>query len=54
MLHGLVYCNFIASLEIRYPKLYIFPVVMYGYKSWTINMSAEELMPLNCGIGEDS
>ena len=36
MLHGLVYCNFIASLEIRYPKLYIFPVVMYGCMSWTI------------------
>ena len=30
-------------------------VVMYGYESWTIKkLSAEELMPLNCGAGEDS
>ena len=30
-------------------------VVMYGYESWTIKkLSAEELMPLNGGAGEDS
>ena len=28
------------------------PVVMYGCASWTI--SAEKLMLLNCGVGEDS
>ena len=31
----------------------VFPVVMYGCESWTIN-KAEELMLLNCGVGEDS
>ena len=33
----------------------VFPIVMYGCESWTIKkLSAEELMPLNCGAGEDS
>ena len=33
----------------------VFPGVMYGYESWTIKkVSAEELMLLNCGVGEDS
>ena len=31
----------------------IFPVVIYGCKSWTVK-KAEELMLLNCGAGEDS
>ena len=31
-----------------------FPVVMYGCESWTIKLSAKELMLLNCGVGEDS
>ena len=31
-----------------------FPVVMYGCESWTIKLSTEELMLLNCGVGEDS
>ena len=35
-------------------KAMVFPVVMYGCESWTIKMSAEELMVLNCGVGEDS
>ena len=34
-------------------KAMVFPVVTYGYESWTIK-SAEELMLLNCGVGEDS
>ena len=33
-------------------KAMVFPVVMYGCESWTIKK--EELMLLNCGIGEDS
>ena len=34
---------------------YGLPVVMYGCESWTIKkLSAEELMLLNCGVGEDS
>ena len=33
----------------------VFQVVMYGCESWTIRkLSAEELMLLNCGVGEDS
>ena len=33
-------------------KAMVFPVVTYAYESWTIK-KAEELMLLNCGIGED-
>ena len=33
----------------------VFPVVMYGYENLMIKkLSTEELMLLNCGIGEDS
>ena len=36
-------------------KAIVFPVVMYGCESWTIKkLSSEELMLLNCGVGEDS
>ena len=36
-------------------KAIVFPVVMYGYESWTVKrLSAKELMLLNCGLGEDS
>ena len=36
-------------------KAMVFPVVMYGCESWTVRkLSAEELMLLNCGVGEDS
>ena len=31
-----------------------FPVVMYGYKCWTIKLRDEELLLLNGGVGEDS
>ena len=31
-----------------------FLVVMYGCESWTIKLSTEELMLLNCAVGEDS
>ena len=34
-------------------KVIVFPVVMYGCESWTIKkLSTEELMLLNCGVGE--
>ena len=32
-------------------KAIVFPVVVYGCESWTIKMSTEELMLLNCGAG---
>ena len=36
-------------------KAMVFPVVMYGCESWTKRkLSTEELMLLNCGVGEDS
>ena len=36
-------------------KAMVFPVVMYGCESLTIKkLSIEELMLLNCGVGEDS
>ena len=38
-------------------KAMVFPVVMYGCKSWTVKkaeLSSKELMLLNCGVGEDS
>ena len=36
-------------------KAMVFPVVMYGCESWTIKkLRTEELMLLNCGVGEDS
>ena len=39
--------------KIRLVRAMVFPVVMYGCESWTIK-KAEELMLLNCGVGEDS
>ena len=41
------------SRDIHLVKAMIFPVVMYECDSWT-KKSAEELMLLNCGVGEDS
>ena len=43
--------------KIRLVKAMVFPVVRYGCKSWELTLrklSAEELMLLNCGVGEDS
>ena len=40
-------------IKARLVKAMVFPVVMYGCESWTIK-KAEELMLLNCGLGEDS
>ena len=42
------------STEVHIVKTMAFRVVMYGGESWTIRLSAEELMLLNCGAGEDS
>ena len=36
-------------------KAMVFPVVMYGCESWTVKKAErQELMLLNCGVGEDS
>ena len=42
------------SIKVRLVKAMVFPVVMYGCEGWTVKLSAEELMLLNCGAGEDS
>ena len=39
--------------KVRLVKAMVFPVVMYRCESWTIK-KAEELMLLNCCVGEDS
>ena len=53
--------NVLKSRDITLPtkvclvKALVFPVVMYGCESWTIKkLNSEELMLLNCGVGEDS
>ena len=41
--------------KVHLVKALVFPGVMYGCESWTIKkLSNEELMLLNCGVGEDS
>ena len=41
--------------KVRLVRAMVFPVVMYGCEIWTVkNLSTEELMLLNCGVGEDS
>ena len=42
-------------IKVHLVKAMVFPVVMYGYESWTIKKaSTKELMLLICGVGEDS
>ena len=49
--------NIFKSRDITLPtkvclvKAMVFPVVMYGCESW---LRAEDLMLLNCGVGEAS
>ena len=43
--------NITLPTKVRLLKAMVFPVVMYGCKSWTVK-KAEELMLLNCGVGE--
>ena len=41
--------------KVHVVKAMVFPVVVYGCESWTIKKAdTEELMFLNCGVGEDS
>ena len=40
--------------KVHLVKAMVFPVVMYGCDSWTIKLSAEESMLLNCDVGENS
>ena len=40
--------------KVRLVKAMVFPMIMYGYESWTVKLSTKELMLLNCGVGKDS
>ena len=40
--------------KVRLVKAMVFPEVIYGCETWTIKLSTDELMLLNCGGGEDS
>ena len=43
------------STKVCLIKAMVFPVVMFGCESWTVKKAnVEELMLLNCGVGEDS
>ena len=43
------------STNVCLVKAMVFLVVMYGCESWTVKKAEhEELMLLNCGVGEDS
>ena len=53
--------SILKSRDITFPtkihlvKAMFFPVVMYGWESWTVKkLSTKELMLLNCVVGEDS
>ena len=47
--------NITLPTKVHLVKAIVFPVVVCGCESWTIKkLSAEELMLLNCGVGEDS
>ena len=40
--------------KVRLVKAMVFPVVVYGCDSWTVKKAeCQELMLLNCGVGED-
>ena len=41
--------------KVHLVKAMVFPVLMYGCESWTVKKAEhQELMLLNCGVGEDS
>ena len=43
------------STKVRLVKTMVFPVVMYGCKSWTIKKAEHQRIDaLSCGVGEDS
>ena len=43
------------STKVRLVKAMVFPLVMYGCESWTVKKAeCQELMLLNCDVGEDS
>ena len=45
--------DIILPTKVHLVKAMVFPVIIYGCESWTIK-KAEELILLNCDVGEDS
>ena len=35
-------------------KAMVFPVIVYGYESWTIKKAERRIDAFECGVGEDS
>ena len=47
--------DIILPTKVHLVKAMVFPVVMYGCESWTIQKAEHrKLRLLNCGVGEDS
>ena len=47
--------NITFLTKVHLVKAMVFPLVMYGCESWTMKkLSAEELMLLSCGVGDES
>ena len=43
------------TIKVHLVKAMVFPVVMYGCKSWTIRETKHQgIDAFNCGVGEDS
>ena len=41
-------------IKVHLAKAMVFPVVMYGCESWTVEKAERRSMLLNCGVGGDS
>ena len=53
-LDGILKADITLPSKVHLVKAMVFPVVMFGCKSWAIKkLSTEELLLLNCGVGED-
>ena len=47
--------DIILPAKVRLARAMVFPVVMYGYESWTIKKAEHRRIDvLNCGVGEVS
>ena len=62
VIKGMNFVSCSLPTKVRLVKAMVFPVVMYGCGSWTVKkaehflsqLDCEDLMLLNCGVGEDS
>ena len=49
-LDSILKSRYMLLTKVHLVKSMVFPVVVYGCESWTIKLSAKELMLLNCGL----